>query len=287
MGALIRRTFAVLPFVCLAFLLFPAHAAAQKDGTVGFFKAPVSDPVASGESATVSLYTYYTPPEGGYGGPTFSNLTWTWSVSGAPGVDADTSSDAANPTLNIKVSPPGNYSIALKVTATWDVSTGGTVSASEAATLDLSVVGVQKLQYMVSKGVYADITSVMYVQVGQTLIFKAVSTPDEATYPKDNPVWSGTAGAKGTGDTVGVTFSTVSKSAADFKTVTATCGDTYETASVLVYDAPAPYVPVTVIATDGTFSPDLAPIETEVTTTLSAKAVRPSPEYPATIGSPT
>ena len=76
-------------------------------------------------------------------------------------------------------------------------------------------------------------SSSLTVALGTTVAFQAFPNPSGASWPSGQPVWGGTSGASGTGGTASVTFSTASSSATDFKTVTATCGNTV-TVNVLV-----------------------------------------------------
>jgi hypothetical protein len=98
------------------------------------------------------------------------------------------------------------------------------------------VVEVAKLQYWDEiSSQWVDITGTLYVVVGDHVVFKAVPNPGGAFWPTGKPVWSGSSGASGTGETVGVGFHTLSSSTNDYKTVTATCGNTV-TVNVVVYD---------------------------------------------------
>jgi hypothetical protein len=74
------------------------------------------------------------------------------------------------------------------------------------------------------------------VLVGHSVSFQAVPTPNGSGWPAGWPVWSGSSGASGTGPTCSVTFSTLSSSTSNYYTVTATCGNTYATVNVIVYD---------------------------------------------------
>jgi len=80
------------------------------------------------------------------------------------------------------------------------------------------------------------VPTTLYVLVGKSLTFKAISTSDPLLFPTGTPVWGGSSDATGTSETMMVTFSTLSSTTSDFKTVTATCGNTSMTAYVIVYD---------------------------------------------------
>jgi hypothetical protein len=62
------------------------------------------------------------------------------------------------------------------------------------------------------------------VPVGATVAFKAIPLPSTGTFPSGEPIWSGTSGASGTGDTTTVQFNTASPAGTSY-TVTATCGN--------------------------------------------------------------
>lgn len=97
-------------------------------------------------------------------------------------------------------------------------------------------VGVEAIQY------YEDGTWVnnwngdtIYVLKDTQVQFRAVKAPYQAPdWPSGKPVWSGSAGASGTGETKTVTFSTKSNSLTDYKTVTLECGNIV-TIKVIVY----------------------------------------------------
>ncbi len=94
---------------------------------------------------------------------------------------------------------------------------------------------IQSLQYLSDTG-YVDATSgTVYVAKGTTVSFRVVPMPPATDFSGGIPVWSGTSGASGVGQTIAVPFNTVSGSTIDLKTVTATLGNAL-TANVLVYD---------------------------------------------------
>src|SRR5262249_5219006 len=79
----------------------------------------------------------------------------------------------------------------------------------------MTVVSVEKIQYQ-SDSTFTDISGNLYVLKGTSVTFKAVPEPSGASWPSGKPVWGGTAGASGTGDTTSVTFNTASSSISDF-----------------------------------------------------------------------
>lgn len=102
-------------------------------------------------------------------------------------------------------------------------------------TVTLNVVGVSKVQYQSDPSTFVDITGTLYVLKGTSVTFKAIPNLPTSPFPTGKPVWGGTSGATGTGQTVSVTFNTVSSSTSDFKTVTVTSGNTV-TVNVVVYE---------------------------------------------------
>lgn len=66
--------------------------------------------------------------------------------------------------------------------------------------------------------------------------------PANGVFPSGEPIWSGTSGISGSGVTRSVTFSTVSSSLNDFKTVIATSGNSV-TVNVIVYSLTGVFTP--------------------------------------------
>lgn len=109
------------------------------------------------------------------------------------------------------------------------------------ASLNVTIIGVGSLQYEEPGGSWTGISGTLYVLRGSTVTFKAIPEPD-VDWPTDKPEWGGSSGAGGTGGSVTVTFNTLSTSLTDYKTVTATCGNT-KTANVIVYDLTGTLIP--------------------------------------------
>lgn len=104
-------------------------------------------------------------------------------------------------------------------------------------------VTVSKIQYKgPNNSTFTDATSTLYVLKGTQVTFKAIPNPVTATFPSGKPTWSGTSSATGTGETVSVTFGTVSSNTSDFKTVIATSGNSM-TVNVIVYDLNLVFTP--------------------------------------------
>jgi hypothetical protein len=102
---------------------------------------------------------------------------------------------------------------------------------------------VQKIQYQEpGSSNYVDVNGTLYVLKGTTVQFKAMPNPSDSTFPNGKPVWSGTSGAVGTGQTISVTFNAVSTTRSDYKTVVATSGNSV-TANVIVYELTGTFTP--------------------------------------------
>lgn len=135
---------------------------------------------------------------------------------------------------------PGYYQVTVAGTDSFILTDSSTSPATVTSTsrsgstlLYITVVAIGGLQYLTPNAGYVAVPSVLNVLNGKSITFRALPAPSDASFPTGKPVWGGTSGASGTGPTVTVTFSTTSSSLTDYKTVTATCGNTL-TANVLV-----------------------------------------------------
>jgi len=169
--------------------------------------------------------------------PDGSDLTYSWDFgSGAYDITDD---DTASPTC--KYNTAGEKTITLTVTDNDDEnddccpSNGCTDKDSDEISDTVTVVAVDKIQYNDPDTGYTDVSGTLYVNKGTTVTFKAIPDPPDASWPSGKPVWGGTSGASGTGETTNVTFNTLSSSTSDYKTVTAECGNTV-TANVIVFN---------------------------------------------------
>lgn len=140
-------------------------------------------------------------------------------------------STSQTPTLTAWFDNPGYYQVKISVSVTYSDG-GNQFEGTGETTVELKVVGISKIQY--SDGTtYADVPATLYVMKGTNVTFKAIPNPTDATsWPSDKPFWGGTSGATGTGETKAISFSTVSTSSTDSKTVTSECGNT-ATANVI------------------------------------------------------
>jgi len=146
---------------------------------------------------------------------------------------------------------PSSESGSCTFTTKWDTPGVKTVTATpdcgdSAKQKQVTVVKVDIIQYNDPDTGWTDIQPspafALYVYKGTTVTFKAIPDPSGGSWPSDKPVWGGSSGASGTGETCIVTFSTLSSSLTDYKTVTATCGNTI-TIYVIVFDFDGVFTP--------------------------------------------
>lgn len=90
---------------------------------------------------------------------------------------------------------------------------------------------------------WTDVTGTLYVLKNTSVGFKAIKSHTDIAWPSGKPVWGGTSGASGTGETKNVTFNTLSSSTTDYKTVTAECGNVVE-ANIIVFDVTGIFTPL-------------------------------------------
>jgi len=58
----------------------------------------------------------------------------------------------------------------------------------------------------------------LYVRKETTVTFKAIPEPSDASWPSGKPIWGGSSGASGTGETTDVIFNELSSTLSDYKT---------------------------------------------------------------------
>lgn len=130
--------------------------------------------------------------------------------------------------------PPDDYTVTVEL----QVGSGGSIIFSDSCSLTI-LPSVTKVQYDDPGTGWTDVGGTLCVRTGTTVSFRAVPNPTGASWPSGQPVWSGTSGATGTGETVSVAFSTLSSTYTgnppDYKTVKAQNGNS-ATANVIVYD---------------------------------------------------
>ena len=149
-----------------------------------------------------------------WGGGTFEDSVVKWDQPG-------------HPTVTV------NWTVLLKERATGEVVDS---DGPQSAAADIWVVGVKKLLVLCGS-IWEDVGgSNDLVLKGTGCGFKAVRDPETSPdWPSGKPVWGGSSGASGSSEVTGVMFYTVSSSSADYKTVTASCGNTV-TANEVVFD---------------------------------------------------
>ena len=186
--------------------------------TVGVASISPAGPLTVGKGATVEFTATRTNSSTTPSSPGWPSGKPVWGgTSGASG-----SGETISVTFNTVSSTTSDYKT---VTATC----GNTV------TVNVVVCEIDKLQYRRGEDAYQDVTSTLFVEKGGSIDFKAIIKPAGATWPSGKPVWGGTSGASGSGETISVTFNTVSSTTSDYKTVTATCGNTV-TVNVIVFE---------------------------------------------------
>lgn len=148
-----------------------------------------------------------------------------------------TDDDSPSATVSTGFNSAAYYQIVVKVSIDFDPGTGDdTWHGEDTITISQTAVGVSKIQWRRPADTdYQDVGGTMNVLKGTRVIFKAIPSPSGASWPADEPVWSGSAGISGTGETKDATFNTLSMSLTDYKTVTVTAGNT-STANVVAYD---------------------------------------------------
>lgn len=110
----------------------------------------------------------------------------------------------------------------------------GTITMNADKSVTAWFAQVDRIERQYAQGAWARLSSApSLVYKGQTGTYRAVARPSGTTWPSGKPVWGGTAGASGTGETTSVTFNTESSNWADYKTLTAECGNTV-TANLLI-----------------------------------------------------
>ena len=171
--------------------------------------------------------------EVGEGGDTYVKeiYEWTW------GQGAHPTALMGDWYYEVYYSEPGYKTIEVQCTVELRLVDTDELLASDgpkSTNVQVTVVGVDKLQYRIGSGQYQDVPDPLYVAKGTTVDFKALKDPSDAPqWPSGKPVWGGSSGGSGTGETTSVAFNTASTSSIDYKTVTAECGNTV-TANVLV-----------------------------------------------------
>jgi hypothetical protein len=131
------------------------------------------------------------------------------------------------------------------VTATWTSSCGTYNVSRTTGLITFRVVGVKRLQYLLpSTGQFVDVSGTLYALVGNSITFQAIPDPESVSFPAGQPMWDVNSVAAGMGPIVPIFFGVLSPTAADFQTVTATCGTSSQFADVVVFDLLPTLTPV-------------------------------------------
>lgn len=171
------------------------------DVEIGFIQGMSAVPVGS--------YAEYSLTQAASCSGNCTVFTYTWKVNG------DVVDSGSNTSYGQTWSDIGTKT--LSVTA----SCGG--GGSAASSMGIRVVGIDRIQYYNPESGWMNVTGPLGVGPGSSILFKAIKTPSQASWPSGKPVWGGTSGASGIGETKTVPFNI---NVDECQTVTAECGNT-------------------------------------------------------------
>jgi len=143
--------------------------------------------------------------------------------------------DSTKATVSGYFSDADNYTLTVKAKVKIGWSGGDPFSGNNTKDLTNTAVKVKDIQISIAGGDYQSLPSPLYVPLNKSVSFKALPSPDGAAWPSNYPTWSGSAGASGVASAKSVTFTTLSSSSSDLKTVTANCGNS-TTGNNIVWD---------------------------------------------------
>jgi hypothetical protein len=131
----------------------------------------------------------------------------------------------------------------LRVIETWEYIKEGVVvdKISATNTIQIAALKLDSINYWWDPQ-WEPISDTIYILKDSTVKFKAIPIPAGVSWPSGTPIWGGTSGASGDGETKSVTFSSTSSSLTDYKTVTVQCGNT-KTVNVVVYELKGIFTP--------------------------------------------
>jgi hypothetical protein len=174
---------------------------------------------------------------------------YAWTISPIDSSLSFTPTDAVTVNLSLLNSAAWGRRYEVSVAVRWterNTETGAVniIQATASMLLDTRP-GVAKIQYEQPSGTWNDCPTVLYVLKGSSVTFKAVSTASIA-WLSNSPVWSGTSGVSGYGETTAFTFNTLSSSTSDSKTVEASSGPRGNSVTVfiIIYDLTGTLTPV-------------------------------------------
>src|ERR1044072_2150486 len=119
-----------------------------------------------------------------------------------------------------------------------------TPNEADARTMALNTscqTNILEIQYQ-DGNTFVSIAGTLYVLKGTPVTFKAIPEPPATVFSPSQPTWSGSSGASGTGETMAVTFNSVSSSTSDYKTVIASTANEV-TVNVIVYESAGKLTP--------------------------------------------
>jgi hypothetical protein len=237
-----RQLFKVALLLCCLAALLPGGGAARAQSGGGSLSVTVSggpfnpDPVAIGWQTNAPASASSDTPTPPYG-CTLNPRSYAWSAAGPAGASVWVTPNPADPsqaTVSGIFPNPGYFTVTVYCTVTVTDSCGDTWSGTGSCPINITAVGVLKIQFSAMGRPFQDMPDPLYAPQGATVIFQALPDPHGAPWPAGFPVWSGSSGASGVGPTTSVTFNTLSTSATDYKTVVASCGNSV-TGNVVVF----------------------------------------------------
>lgn len=171
----------------------------------------------------------------------YGDAVWSWtaSITGGPAgpmVSVTPASGSNNATVSLSgATGTGHWQVTVTAKAKYTSQPCNDVIERTGSTvINVYMVGVGKIQFKLPNSVvtenndgYKDIPADgLYVAAGTVVTFRAIQAPAGAPWPSGKPVWGGTCGATGVGETVQVVLSSPSQSMSDYQTITAECGNT-------------------------------------------------------------
>ena len=208
----------------------------------------ISDPsiryVPVGSTVSFHGYDYSYDPDNGEPYGEGNGITeWWWDVCDEywNGIEIGLSGS----TTSYPFTEPGHYYVELWVKG--DDGEDDWTPDESGVWVEIYVVEVDYVEYNDPDNGYVTCPNPLYIHKGTTVNFKAIKNPSEASWPSRKPIWGGTSGASGTGETANVTFNTLSSNYVppgdpDYITVTCTCGNTV-TINAIVYEFEGTFTP--------------------------------------------
>lgn len=163
------------------------------------------------------------------------NYAWDWTNDGVydypEGVQSGTDQDGV---AYHTYTSAGTYTVKVKV-RDHDSCRGCPPDKYGETTRQITVVEVNKVQYLEPGNGYKDITGTLYIAKDACVKFKAIPNPSTASWPNSRPKWWRDSTYHEYGGTKDIAFPTLSTSSTDYKVVKAQCGTSTVTVNVIVY----------------------------------------------------